>query len=250
MKTTEFSIPGRNGYDIPLLTDMGDAHDRVLLCLHGFGGDKHSSVIAAVMRELDRDGIGVVTFDWPAHGDSPSADDALTVENCLSDLDAVLAYIGKTWPLPLSCFATSFGGYLATLYRNARPDSFDRLVLRSPALRMPHTFVDLLTDDERARLSAGEAVTVGFERTMELTEAFHRSLLAHDAFGAVPPAPERIRILQGDRDDVVMPEDTAAYAEKNGVRVEWFPGTDHRYKKDGDVDRIVAETRRFLLDGE
>ena len=242
-----FLIPGRNGYDISIMSNVRDESNTILLCLHGFGGDKHSTVIAALTESLDRDGVGVVTFDWPAHGDSPAKDSDLTVENCLRDLDTVLSYIRGAWQKPISCFATSFGGYLAALYQSGHQDAFDKLVLRSPALRMPQTFIDFFPEAEKERFLAGEPMTMGYERTMELTVLFYDSLKAHDAFSASVPDPKRVLILQGDCDDVVSPADTAAYADKNHIRVAWFPGTDHRYKSPGDPEKIVSVTREFLF---
>ncbi len=246
---TEFKIPGPNGYDIPAMANVCGNHHTILLCLHGFGGSRRSPKIAALAAGLDADGIGVAAFDWPAHGDSAAPDEALTVENCLRDLDAVTDHIRVRWPMPMSCFATSYGGYLAALYRNAHADAFDRLVLRSPALRMARTFIGFFSDAERARFLAGEPSAQGFDRIMYLTASFYESLLRHDAFAMPVTAPERVLILQGDRDDVVLPDDTAAYAERNHIRVVWFPGSDHRFGQPGDVDRIVSATRAFLADG-
>ena len=246
---TEYSIPGPNGYDIPVTANVCGEHHAVLLCLHGFGGSKRSPKIAALAAGLDADGIGVAAFDWPAHGDSAAPDAALTVENCLRDLDAVIGHIRGRWPIPMSCFATSYGGYLAALYRNARHDAFDRLVLRSPALRLARTFIGFFSDAERERFLAGEPSAQGFDRVMRLTVSFYDSLLRHDAFAMPVTAPERVLILQGDRDDVVLPDDTAAYAERNHIRVVWFPGSDHRYGQPGDMETIVSATRAFLTDG-
>lgn len=150
---------------------------------------------------------------------------------------------------PVSCFATSFGGYLAALYRSEHPGAFQKLILRSPALKMPQTFIDFLSDEERERFLAGEAMNMGYDRPMELTVSFYESLLRHDAFHAPVSDPERVLILQGDRDDEVLSEDTAAYAEKNGLRVVWFRSSDHRYQNPGDLEKIFSVTREFLLGG-
>lgn len=243
-------IPGQNGYDISALSNVQSEHREILLCLHGFTGNKHSLVITALRKRLDQDGIGVVTFDWPAHGDSPSQDSDLTVENCLRDLDTVLAFIRSRWSVPISCFATSYGGYLAVLYRNEHPDAFDKLLLRSPALRMPQTFIGFFSEGSRKRFMSGEPFSIGTDRKMKLTVSFYDSLIAHDAFSAPVPSPERVMILQGDRDDVVSPKDTAVFAEKNHIPVAWFRGADHIYKNPADQKRIVDETRAFLLRGQ
>ena len=170
------------------------------------------------------------------------------MENCLADLNYLVESMHRDYE-EVDCFATSFGGYLATLYRNEHPDAFCRLVLRSPALRMDRVFRTLIGEEDFARLEAGGVLEIGFERKMTLDKSFYEGLTAHDAYIPAPPDPQRILILQGDADDVVPPEDIRTYAEKNHIRVEWFQGTDHRYKKPGEMEHILLATREFLIEG-
>ena len=62
-------------------------YNKGLLCLHGFGGDKDSTVIRNLIPCFSGCGFNIVAFDWPAHGESEMADEELTVENCLADLN-------------------------------------------------------------------------------------------------------------------------------------------------------------------
>ena len=236
-----------DGRFIPYIRNVRTQHHMILLCLHGFAGDKDSSVIAALMDSLDNKGMGVFTFDWPAHGESEDPDNYLTVENCLSDLDYVVKTIRQMTGKPLSCFATSFGGYLATLYRNEHPDVFRHMVLRSPALKMAEIFRRLISEEDLAKIMMGQEIIQGFERKMSLGKAFYESLCRHDAYSVIPPNPEDILILQGDKDTVVDPEDTFSYAQKYGIRTEVFKGTDHIYKRPGEKERIVEVSEKFLL---
>lgn len=231
-----------NSREIPVIWNYKKSHKTVLLCLHGFGGDKDSSVIAALMDKMDTEGAGVVTFDWPAHGESTAADYELTVERCLADLDAVVGFIKSITKSRICCFATSFGGYLATLYRNSHEKAFLYLILRSPALKMAEVYRGLIPDDDFERLVHGDLNEQGYERKMYLGKAFYESLLRNDAYNTEPPMPWNIKIIQGDRDDIVNPEDIIAYAErykdkKLGLTI--FEGTDHLYKKPGEKERIV-----------
>lgn len=236
----------QNGIEIPYIWNVNEGHRLVLLCLHGFTGSKDSFVIAALMEALDEKGIGVVSFDWPAHGESNAPDEYLIVENCLADLDLMVDLIKERTGLPIACFATSFGGYLATLYRNSNPDIFKCLVLRSPALKMSDVARGLITEKVFNKLN-GENVNIGFERKLNVGKAFYDSLCRNNAFEPDPPHPEDIMIIQGDQDNVVNPEDTIAYARKNGIIINIFEGTDHHYRKPGEKERIVNVTEAFLL---
>ena len=59
-------------------------------------------------------------------------------------------------------------------------------------------------------------------------------------------APECVRIIQGDLDDLVSPKDTEEYALKNSIELHIIYGVDHRYKNPGELDKIVEEACEFL----
>lgn len=252
-----------------------------LLCLHGFAGDKYSTVIEAVAEDRCRAGFRCVTFDWPGHGDSAADSSMLTIENCLADLDAVVKRLcpdraaGTSAPpaavpsgtsAPLFCFATSFGGYLAMLDYRRHPEHFDRILLRSPALRMGKVLRRFLDEDHMRRFQDGEALDFGFDRPLFLHCAFLTDLETpeHDAFrpldgicrapasaapaevsdrdSAVPmpaAAAAPIAIIHGDADDVVPVTDSIRFAEENHLPVRIVKGADHRYKKPGELEQII-----------
>ncbi len=239
--------------DFPIDSNIREDHQQILLCLHGFGGDKESSVIAALRRELDSKGIGVAAFDWPAHGKSKEPDDHFTVEYCLAYLKKAVLTLRKLWPeKKISCFATSFGGYIAVLYWNRSENStdFEKLILRSPALRMDKVFRKLIPDEEFKKLESGRKLTLGYERPMQIGYDFYEGLKKHsvDEHDLWKEPMSRVLILQGDRDDVVDHRDTLEYAKENGVRLKIFEGTDHRYKKPGELEKIIKYTEDLLLE--
>ena len=277
MKPQHFTIHSPNEYEISCmewLPDTATNADRpeaagaadadrpgaasgplpTLLCLHGFAGDKYSTVIEAVAKDRCRAGFRCVTFDWPGHGDSTADSSMLTIENCLADLDAVVKHLrpaaaavpsGST-PAPLFCFATSFGGYLATLDYRRHPEHFARILLRSPALRMGKVLRSFLDEDHMRRFQGGEALNFGFERPLFLHYDFLEDLETpdHDAFRALDgigcgPASALIAIIHGDADDVVPVTDSLRFAEDNHLPIRIVKGADHRYKKPGELEQII-----------
>ena len=239
------------GADMPGAAAVGSAGPLpALLCLHGFAGDKYSTVIKAVAKDRCRAGFRCVTFDWPGHGDSTADSSMLTIENCLADLDAVVKHLrpaaaavpsGST-PAPLFCFATSFGGYLAMLDYRRHPEHFDRILLRSPALRMGMVLRSFLDEDHMRRFRDGEALNFGFDRPLFLHYDFlsdletpdHDAFLPLDGIGRSP-----IAIIHGDADDVVPVTDSLRFAEDNHLPIRIVKGADHRYKKPGELEQII-----------
>ena len=182
----------------------------VVVCVHGIGGSKESSVITALAERLKKRGTEVIAFDWPAHGESPVGEDFLTVENCLRDFSAVLDHVISGSPPHIFAFATSFGGYLTAQFRNRHPEAFKKTVLRSPALRMDKVVRTILTEEEFAKLKNGDIHNFGFARPLMLGMSFYKDILAHDAYEAPATAPGSVMIIQGDMDEVVDPADTLA----------------------------------------
>ena len=280
MKPQHFTIPGPNGYEISCMEWLPSAAGEfsgplpTLLCLHGFAGDKYSTVIEAVAKDRCRAGFRCVTFDWPGHGDSTADSSMLTIENCLADLDAVVKHLrpaaaavpsGST-PAPLFCFATSFGGYLAMLDYRRHPEHFDRILLRSPALRMGKVLRSFLDEDHMRRFRDGEALNFGFDRPLFLHDDFlsdletpdHDAFLPLDGIGCSPRRTARaeesahdsaapisahaaspIAIIHGDADDVVPVTDSLRFAEDNDLPIRIVKGADHRYKKPGELEQII-----------
>ena len=266
MKPQHFTIPGPNGYEISCMEWLPSAAGEfsgplpTLLCLHGFAGDKYSTVIEAVAKDRCRAGFRCVTFDWPGHGDSTADSSMLTIENCLADLDAVVKHLrpasaaassgtsaaaavsSSGTPAPLFCFATSFGGYLAMLDYRRHPEHFDRILLRSPALRMGKVLRSFLDEDHMRRFRDGEALNFGFDRPLFLHDDFladletpdHDAFLTLDGIGCSP-----IAIIHGDADDVVPVTDSLRFAEDNHLPIRIVKGADHRYKKPGELEQII-----------
>ena len=79
-------------------------------------------MVQALHRALPERGIGVWSFDFPAHGDSPMGQEGLRVPFCMDDLETVEAWIqGKVSPSGGVLFASSFGAYITLLSLSRAP---------------------------------------------------------------------------------------------------------------------------------
>ena len=95
------------GYNISYDKYIPDNSKAVIIAIHGFGGDKESTCIDMLRVAMNKEGIGLIKFNLPAHGDSEVSGDKLTINNCLSDLDNIVSMIKneyKSIPLILYKF--------------------------------------------------------------------------------------------------------------------------------------------------
>ena len=220
----------------------------MILCLHGLAGDKNSSVILRLSQVMEEKNIGTFTFDWPAHGESKETGRSFTTENCLDYIRTAVSLIRDRFgSIPLYCFATSYGGYMAMLYHLACPDTFDKIFLRSPALNIAQTLTGFMDEEQLKIFLEGKELNFGFDRPLLLTKAFYEDIKAHDIFSREPVHPEKIFIIHGQEDDVVPVEDSMAYASKNNIRLYVLPGADHRYKNPGEVEKVMEVAGQWFV---
>lgn len=244
----EISIYTEGGRRMTCLDGCFTGQKAMVLCLHGLAGDKNSSVISRLSQVMEEEEIGTFTFDWPAHGDSPEPSRYFTTDICLEYIRTAVSFLRDRYgSVPLYCFATSFGGYIAMLYHLDHPDTFDQIFLRSPALNIADTLTGFMDEEQIKDFMAGKELDFGFDRPLLLTRAYYDDIMAHTIFSCPPLHPEKIFIIHGEADDVVPVEDSIIYAEKNGIRLFVLKGADHRYKNPGDVEMVMEKAREWFV---
>ena len=245
---TETMLDTGRGYHIPTISRIADTDREILLCVRGFGGGAYSTVVELIAREMKKIGIGTFSFTWPAHGNSDASGDMLTVENCLADMEDVMGELKSLYPdKSFSCFATSFGGYMAVLYHQKYPDEFRKIILRSPAVKMADVLLDFMNESQRVDFFAGEKLDFGFaDHSLILGKKYYESLLNHPVYDMIVNRPDKFEIIQGDADEIVSPADVRTFAAKNGIPVRWVSGADHQYTNPGGLMAVLAASAGIM----
>lgn len=242
-------MKGKNGYKISYEASIPDGARVIIIAMHGFCGDKSSSCIGELEKRVTQKGIGLIKFDWPGHGESEAAGDQLTLDNCLSDIDSVVEYVKSVSPhARLIAFATSFGGYLALLYNYYNRDVFEKIILRSPAINMYKALMNgVLTNEALSQLRQNGSTVYGFERDLKITESFVEEVRGNDIsemyHGIALP---NVSIIHGTDDDLVPFADSRLFANEHRCQLHEVKGADHRYKKPGELDKVIEITMKIL----
>lgn len=235
-------------YRISLKEYLPTRFEEIIIACHGFGGDKESSAIELLAQEANKKNIGVIAFDFPAHGESEVEGDFFTLDNCISDLEAVEEYIREKYKNvnKIDIFATSYGAYITLLKIIRNDDNYNKIILRAPAIEMGNIFKDyLLKEDINKFLERGFAI-LGFERNIKITKEFYLELEKNKIIELYDKRKEML-IIQGDEDNVAPLKDTIEFVNAiNNVILKILKGADHRMKKEGELEKVVGWTLRYI----
>lgn len=224
--------------------------DKIVIGVHGFSGDKESSVLIALGKALTAQGVALVTFDLPCHGENISSS-PLRLSDCVNSLGYIFKYVRETYKdVPISLFATSFGAYLSLLYLNEYHESLDKIILRAPAIYMEKVLSDvLLPFNNLSADKLNSPVPFGYGKTFLLDSEFLNEL-ANNNLENTKTINNFLYILQGKQDDIVNPDDNSKFFNKfypNQHKIIYFKNADHRFKNPGELERIISETLNILI---
>ena len=222
-----------NNIEIPVKIFLSqNTVKKIIIACHGFGGDKESSTITDLAEEIILKNIAVVSFDFPAHGESKLDGKELTIENCINNINTVYRY-SKKFNAPISLFATSFGAYVNLINIARNNNEFQEIVLRSPAIEMAKILKEVLLKESFLKYKENGYTILGFERKMKIPYSFYEELLNNNINKIYDDIEiPKIHIIQGNKDEIAMIEDTMKFVEnnKNQIELNIIDNGDHRMK--------------------
>lgn len=243
MTISSFEIKSES-YNIPCkLFEPDETPELIVIGVHGFAGDKESSVLFALAKELCEKGSALICFDFPAHGQSRAKDCELLVSNCKSDLASVIEFVKDKFPKSLyGIFATSFGGYIALL--SIRSLSDFSIVLRAPAVKMDKIFLEKIIPVPQEEFINNGGVECGFERKMFVSAKFYNELINNPVNTISKP----LMIIHGTKDDIVSYQDILEFCKRNeNVTLISIENADHRFKNEGESEQIVKNAMQWYF---
>ncbi|HAG12863.1 MAG TPA: hypothetical protein DCG49_03245 [Ruminococcus sp.] len=231
-----------------LFTPDTDSFRKYVIALHGFAGSMESWAITALADKLTEEDTAVIAFNYPGHG-TDEQDELFSLGNCIRDFQDVMEYMNIRLPDAVwqGIFATSFGGYITLNSLQLIPESV-RIVLRAPAVNMQDVFARIVERETSGMTEYKETghVQLGYERKLKVPYSFYTELCSHDVFRTDHKRP--MLLIHGDCDDVVLPQDTIAFCERNPQIVrKTIAGADHLFRKEGELPQVITAAVDWLM---
>lgn len=225
--------------------------EKVIVAIHGFAGDKDSSVIYEIAKEMTTHNFVVVTFDLPNHGENES-NGCLSLSKCfkaVNDIDLFVKekYIGKE----ISCFATSFGGYLLLNLLSSNNYIYDKVILRAPAVHMDEILSNVIIPEHGYNLSELEnkSINLGYGKELLIDINFYNDLKNNRLINNYKNN-NYLYIIQGKKDDVVDYKNNEKFFNDkcfNNHEVYYFEEANHRFKNPGELEKIVEIVKNVII---
>ncbi len=230
-----------------------DSMGQVVLCTHGFSGNKENKAAERLAHKIlsKRKDAGILTFDWPCHGED--ARKKLTLADCDQYLTLVTDYArSNLGAQTILAYSSSFGAYLTLKYITEHHNPFGKIALRSAAVKMYEVLENrILTEKEKHALEKGKDVLVGFNRKIKISRPFMDSLKEADItkrpYGDFS---DRILLIHGTKDEIVPPASVQGFARENHIPFIAVEKADHRFTDSRKTEVAINEIIRFFWPGE
>lgn len=239
-----FDLKGKYPIKCKAYLPADETVNAVVLGVHGFAGDKESSMLTELAKSMEATSGALICFDFPAHGESDRNESYLTVQNCIDDLLTVADWIEATYPKAKKyIFATSFGGYISLLSLS-KLKSYE-VILRAPAVTMPKVLLESVLKISPEEFESAGVVECGFERKITLPYSFYKELIQYDPSKLAYES--NVLVFHGDKDDVVPIEDVLVFChDRENFELIVVKDADHRFKNPGEIEYIVTKTIQFM----
>lgn len=238
-----------SGYPISFDEYRQDNSCLTVIAMHGFAGDRTSRCISKLQKCMQRHNVSLITFDWPAHGESEADGQSLRIENCLNDLKTVCDYVKGNHPEEsIIAFSTSFGAYITLLFHKIYPEILKGMILRAPAIRMDRILTEnILDSDALSQLNKDGVCSFGFERMIQIHREFLEDLKMNNIMELYKnTVVQNIDIIQGDEDVTAPVEDSILFCRMTQAEIHLIPGANHRFDQEGQVEQVIDTAEEII----
>jgi len=234
MIKTHFTIEG-----IPAIL-WGEPSGKLFIAVHGNMSSKEDEVIVIFAEEAINKGYQVLSFDLPEHGDRKDEAYACNVQNCVSDLTAIVRY-AQTIASNISLFACSMGAYFSLLAYKDLP--LEQCLFLSPVLNMERIINNMMQwfNVSEDRLKAEKEIETPIGQTLYWDYYCYVKSHPIDTWNK-PTA-----ILYGSDDDITEFDVVSGFAKRYHCKLQVLEHGEHYFHNDQQLHYFRQWLRDNLL---
>ena len=222
-------------YVIDLITNGVDDFNKIVLCFHGFNGDKWGGPFGG-LKNLLSDSL-VCSFDSCGHGDSNVASEDMRLCDILEEINVVIEYLKDTFHKPIVLVANSYGAYRVMWYLIRFNPNLNKVIFVNPAFRLLK-ILEIIRGFKYENLQPDDRVMMKSDTNKFLSKNFLDDLNECDLYKTYYSCDCDIKIVVGKRDSLIPVEDTLELSKKCGFEITYID-EEHRFENK-DNWRVIA----------
>ena len=208
-----------------------DNMNKIVLYCHGFGESKES--VEKHVDILNKNNIGVISFDFPSHGEEKIDYQKLDCTNSLKYVDMVYNYLKDNYDIPICLMGSSYGGYISLGYINYYHKKFDKVFLKYPAVNFYENLENKMNfrEDYFDNHDYFLHEITGYKLYKECFFDYKN----HDIRINFNKFDNNIFIIHGSLDNTVYLDDVKSFANKYNIKLYVVDGGHHGLKENLDL---------------
>ncbi|MEZ0536880.1 alpha/beta hydrolase [Caldicellulosiruptoraceae bacterium PP1] len=215
---------------------------------HGFTGNRMEPhfIFVKLSRELEKQGIASIRFDFAGSGESDGDFFDMTVSKEIEDAKIIVDYL---FSLPfvdkskVSIVGLSLGGAISSYLAGYYQEKLNKVVLWAPAGNMLEIAKNIVENNQQVK-------TIGYLDLggLILSKEFYLDLQNYDFFDMISKYPNQVLILHGTNDTAVPITVGEKYKEILGEKATFIKidGADHTFNKYEWEKSVINFTVEFL----
>lgn len=239
---TKFVKVKSGSYEIEVIHNNVDNPSAVILCMHGFNGDRWGD---GYIKLKSLDDVFIVSYDSAGHGNSevPSLDMRMELVN--QETIDVIMYIEKLHPnVPIIIFSNSYGSYRAMYYMQNASEMVKHIICVNPAFRMLN-ILETIKEFKYDELENDSKVSMKSSKGKFLSKSYLDDLYEFDVNSVKNRLNVPITLIIGDKDNLIPKKHIDEFL--NGLNCNVIHVDDFHCLESEDSWNVVKDYIRSLL---
>lgn len=204
-------------YNIEVITNGVENFEKIVICFHGFNGDKWGDAYSGLKHRLSQSLL--VSFDSCGHGESEVSSEHMRLDLILEEIDVVIKYFKHEYPnRPIILVAGSYGAYRVMLYLIKYKPDIKKVIYINPAFRMLN-ILERAKDFKYSEIKTNEKIVMKKSLNKFIKKDFLDDLYNNNLFSQTFNINYNSQIILGTRDTLVPAEDIIEIADKYKYKI-------------------------------
>lgn len=204
-------------HDVEMVTNNVKEPRSIILCLHGFNGDRWGDGFSKLKHSFED--VLICAFDSAGHGESEIDSLDMRIDLIIKEIDDVVEFLRSRYEdIPINLFAVSYGGYRAMLYLKQFGKKVENVILYNPAFKMLN-ILEIAKGFKYSELKEGDRIEMNSKQNKYISKYFLDDLKQNSVYVREVEIKNPITIFLGVNDTLVPRAHTLEFCEMYDVKL-------------------------------